>query len=161
MRALPRLQWDSRVLRLRLTRGPKVPCLPRLALWQPQYQYTRAMAISKTASIPSEFQPRVSKGHDQDQVRNEAAGLVSVEVKGTRRWHLTQDGQGLERVFRFKTFKATWVSILLLSLVSSYKPYRQAGKFGSLVWEYVLHQQNECILSENHEQITPDRSRWH
>ncbi|TKX26488.1 pterin-4-alpha-carbinolamine dehydratase [Elsinoe australis] len=66
------------------------------------------MAISNTASIPSEFQPRVSKGHDQDQVRNEAAGLVSIEVKGTRRWHLTQDGQGLERVFRFKTFKATW-----------------------------------------------------
>ncbi|KAF4550811.1 Pterin-4-alpha-carbinolamine dehydratase-like protein [Elsinoe fawcettii] len=59
-------------------------------------------------SPATESRPSVSAGYDEDHIRREAAELVSHKVKGSRRWHLTSDSKGLERVFRFKTFKTTW-----------------------------------------------------
>ncbi|PNS17203.1 hypothetical protein CAC42_7257 [Sphaceloma murrayae] len=65
-------------------------------------------STSNKSDLPSDFQPRVSEGHDPDSVRRDSATLVSGEVRGAKQWRLTSDGKGLERVFRFKTFKATW-----------------------------------------------------
>lgn len=47
-----------------------------------------------------------SAGEDEEQLSRNAAALTT-ESGG--RWKVTDDKRGLERTFRFKTFKATWV----------------------------------------------------
>ncbi|KAF2771218.1 transcriptional coactivator/pterin dehydratase [Teratosphaeria nubilosa] len=46
----------------------------------------------------------ISEGHDESQVLSQATELVSPNG----RWRLTNFGAGLERDFKFKTFKSTW-----------------------------------------------------
>ena len=53
---------------------------------------------------------RPSKGEDGDALTEQATSLVD---KG--RWKLCNDGKGLERQFKFKTFKATWVTLSYLA----------------------------------------------
>ncbi len=47
---------------------------------------------------------KASSGEDVDSLARETTRLVA-----EGRWQLCNDGKGLEREFRFKTFKATWV----------------------------------------------------
>jgi 4a-hydroxytetrahydrobiopterin dehydratase len=47
-----------------------------------------------------------SAGEDEEQLSRDATALVT---EGQGRWKVTDDNRGLERTFRFKTFKATWV----------------------------------------------------
>ena len=47
-----------------------------------------------------------SKDEDAAALAQEATALVD-----DGRWQLCNNGKGLERQFKFKTFKATWVSI--------------------------------------------------
>jgi hypothetical protein len=48
-----------------------------------------------------------SAGEDEEQLGRKAIALTTT---GGGRWKVTDDKRGLERTFRFKTFKATWVS---------------------------------------------------
>jgi len=50
-----------------------------------------------------------SKGEDAERLAQQAAVLVQ------GRWSLCNGGKALERDFKFKTFKATWVGISLIS----------------------------------------------
>ncbi|KAF2224655.1 transcriptional coactivator/pterin dehydratase [Elsinoe ampelina] len=61
-----------------------------------------------SASTPLDTGISISAGYDEDEVKQAAADLTSSESREARRWHVTSDGKGLERVIRFKTFKATW-----------------------------------------------------
>ncbi|KAK5125833.1 hypothetical protein LTR85_012109 [Meristemomyces frigidus] len=45
----------------------------------------------------------ISKGSDEQDIVRAATELVD-----NGKWHLTEGGVGLERPFKFKTFKATW-----------------------------------------------------
>lgn len=40
---------------------------------------------------------------------DEASLSQQVERLASNRWSVTQDGQGIERSFKFKTFAKTWV----------------------------------------------------
>jgi 4a-hydroxytetrahydrobiopterin dehydratase len=63
----------------------------------------RAMSSSQQQSTVR-FQ--FSAGEDEEQLSRDATALVT---EGQGRWKVTDDNRGLERTFRFKTFKATWV----------------------------------------------------
>lgn len=60
-----------------------------------QFSSTVAAMVSK---------PKFSDGSDEAVLTKELDDLIS------RRWSLTDDGQGIERSFKFKTFAKTWVS---------------------------------------------------
>lgn len=45
-----------------------------------------------------------SKGEDVDSLVSQTTALVD-----SGRWKLCDNGKGLERKFKFRTFKATWV----------------------------------------------------
>jgi 4a-hydroxytetrahydrobiopterin dehydratase len=57
---------------------------------------------SKTMVLASEISP--SPGSDLQTLVTQTTALVD-----SGRWTLTNNGKALERQFRFKTFKATWV----------------------------------------------------
>ncbi|KAG9715978.1 hypothetical protein KCU75_g23617, partial [Aureobasidium melanogenum] len=46
-----------------------------------------------------------SAGEDEEQLGRNAIALTTA---GGGRWKVTDDKRGLQRTFRFKTFKATW-----------------------------------------------------
>ncbi|CAN8102319.1 unnamed protein product [Discula destructiva] len=54
--------------------------------------------------------PKFSDGSDEDLLTKQ---LDSLKAK---RWSLTQDGQGIERSFKFKTFAKTWDFMTAVSL---------------------------------------------
>ncbi|KAK5677243.1 hypothetical protein LTS10_010432 [Elasticomyces elasticus] len=59
-----------------------------------------------TALQPTRLKPAdliVSTNSDKDEVSREAIDLVDVG-----RWHLCDNHRGIERDFKFKSFKATW-----------------------------------------------------
>lgn len=49
--------------------------------------------------------PKFSEGSDEALLTKDLDSL-----RANNRWTLTQDGQGIERSFKFKTFAKTWVS---------------------------------------------------
>ena len=60
-------------------------------------------------STPSRMAtPSFSQGADKKKLQEDVDKLTSTE----RPWQLISSGQGLERSFRFKTFKAAWVRYL-------------------------------------------------
>ena len=66
------------------------------------------------ASTTTNTQFSISANSDEDKVIAQARTLID-----THKWTLCNDGKGLERAFKFKTFNATWVCIsdpLLLPL---------------------------------------------
>lgn len=63
----------------------------------------RAMSSSESRSA-ARFQ--YSAGENEEQLGRQATALTT---EGGGRWTATNDNRGLERTFRFKTFKATWV----------------------------------------------------
>ena len=64
----------------------------------------RAMSSSSQSSSAVRFE--YSAGEDEEQLGRNATALTT---RGGGRWKVTNDNRGLERTFRFKTFKATWV----------------------------------------------------
>jgi hypothetical protein len=50
-----------------------------------------------------------SRGENTEELTSQATALVD-----SGRWKLWDNGKGLERQFRFKTFKATWVCLFTL-----------------------------------------------
>ncbi|KAI5201596.1 transcriptional coactivator/pterin dehydratase [Aureobasidium subglaciale] len=62
----------------------------------------RAMSSSQEQSS---VQFQYSAGENEEQLGRDATALTT---QGGRRWKITSDNRGLERTFRFKTFKATW-----------------------------------------------------
>lgn len=52
--------------------------------------------------------PTLSEGYDPEQASRDLGSLL--KINGGR-WTLTDDGKGIERTFKFKTFKKTWVSV--------------------------------------------------
>ena len=61
---------------------------------------------SRPYSSQVRSQLAVSLGQDEDEIVSRLDSLLN-DVNG--RWSLTNDGKGLERTFRFKTFNSTWV----------------------------------------------------
>ncbi|KAI5257114.1 transcriptional coactivator/pterin dehydratase [Aureobasidium subglaciale] len=62
----------------------------------------RAMSSSQEQSS---VQFQYSAGENEEQLGRDATALTT---QGGGRWKVTSDSRGLERTFRFKTFKATW-----------------------------------------------------
>ena len=70
----------------------------------------RKMASSTCSlSSPSE-KPVFSSNTDQEQATEDLKSLLRSEG-GVGRWNLIDSGKGVERSFKFKTFKKTWVRI--------------------------------------------------
>ena len=67
--------------------------------------FKRTMATNNGAGRRTTFS--ISKGEDTEKVTADANDLV-----GNGRWTVTDEGRGIERVFKFKTFKATWVCVM-------------------------------------------------
>lgn len=55
---------------------------------------------------PSSVRFQFSADEDEEQLGRNANALT---IEGGGKWKVTDDNRGLERTFRFKTFKATWV----------------------------------------------------
>lgn len=49
------------------------------------------------------FKAKFAEGSDEALLSQQVESLAS------NRWSVTQDGQGIERSFKFKTFAKTWV----------------------------------------------------
>ncbi|KAH0350242.1 hypothetical protein KCU81_g2653, partial [Aureobasidium melanogenum] len=54
---------------------------------------------------PSSVRFQFSADEDEEQLGRNANALT---IEGGGKWKVTDDNRGLERTFRFKTFKATW-----------------------------------------------------
>lgn len=65
---------------------------------------SRTMSSSSTAPTPS-----FSSNYDPEQGARDLAPLLAGEGG---KWALIESGKGVERNFKFKTFKKTWVSYL-------------------------------------------------
>lgn len=63
--------------------------------------FTRPLSMTTSAMAP---QAKFADGSDEATVGKELNSLIS------GKWTLTEDGQGIERSFKFKTFAKTWVS---------------------------------------------------
>lgn len=50
-----------------------------------------------------EFKAKFAEGSDEALLSQEVESLSS------NRWVVTEDGQGIQRTFKFKTFAKTWV----------------------------------------------------
>ncbi|KEQ71790.1 transcriptional coactivator/pterin dehydratase [Aureobasidium namibiae CBS 147.97] len=61
--------------------------------------------MSSSSQRQSTVRFQFSAGEDEEQLGRDAASLTT---GGQGRWRVTDDNRGLERTFRFKTFKATW-----------------------------------------------------
>lgn len=81
-----------------LPRGATAP-----ALWRSLQSVNSTRRISSSVAAMAS-KPRFSDGSDEVVLTKELDNLIS------RRWALTDDGQGIERSFKFKTFAKTWVS---------------------------------------------------
>jgi len=82
----------------------------RLSVLRPVSSPIKFQSMSSSSSAAKSPPPQIScsAGEDFAQVTRETTPLITSETGG--RWQLTDDGKGLERGFRFKTFRATWVS---------------------------------------------------
>ena len=65
----------------------------------------------------------LSQSEDNDAVTRQATALVD-----GGRWRLCNDGKGLEREFKFKTFKATWVCLVTTIHGLSYGQHLSGGR---------------------------------
>lgn len=73
---------------------------------------SRSFAVSRKAMVQaSEISP--SQGESIDTLVSQTTALVD-----SGRWKLCNNGKGLERQFKFRTFKATWVSHCVPSVLS-------------------------------------------
>lgn len=54
-------------------------------------------------------EPNLAEGSDESSMGKDLSKLLLSLGQGGS-WVLTADGMGLERTFRFKTFKKAWVS---------------------------------------------------
>ncbi|WPH02004.1 putative pterin 4 alpha carbinolamine dehydratase [Acrodontium crateriforme] len=72
---------------------------PRIArqLIKPCYTPTQTRKMSSLKDL------KISQGHDGQAVTEAATALVE-----SGKWQVCKQGKGLERTFKFKTFKATW-----------------------------------------------------
>lgn len=71
--------------------------------------------VSSQDIIPSGSEDASALAHDATQLVDNG------------RWQLCDHGRGLERQFRFKTFKATWVSLFPFSLLLATADSRDEG----------------------------------
>ena len=62
--------------------------------------------------------PKLSQGSDEAKVNRELSTLLQAQHP----WELCANGQGVERAFQFKTFKAAWVSECRTVRYSSWSP---------------------------------------
>ena len=71
---------------------------------------TRSFTVSRKIMVQaSEISP--SQGESIDTLVSQTTALVD-----SGRWKLCNDGKGLERQFKFRTFKATWVFNRILQI---------------------------------------------
>lgn len=83
----------------------KVQYRSLLATKPPTAILSRSFCASKRSMVDAkDISP--SKGENASDLAAQATSLVD-----SGRWNLWNNGKGLERQFKFKTFKATWVSI--------------------------------------------------
>ena len=77
----------------------------------PQHRRTGRTRTMSTTTTPAQT-PVFSSNYDPEQGARDLAPLLA---GGGGRWALIESGKGVERRFRFKTFKKTWVSFEFLS----------------------------------------------
>lgn len=87
--------------------------IPRLTA---KYRPLQAVQARTMTSPPQKqqhppTQPRFSQGSDAAASEKTLSALLASDGSGGR-WTLTADGEGVERMFRFKTFAKTWVCLL-------------------------------------------------
>lgn len=63
-------------------------------------------------------QPRFSQGSDVVVSGKALSALLASDGVGGR-WTLTADGEGVERMFRFKTFAKTWVCLFFAPILGA------------------------------------------
>jgi 4a-hydroxytetrahydrobiopterin dehydratase len=77
--------------------------------------FTRHVPLSMAARAQqSSIQPAYSLDSDTEIISNALATLLR---SGGGRWSLTPTGNGLQRTFKFKSFKKTWVRHLVMALI--------------------------------------------
>ena len=94
-------------IRTILTRTIHPPSKPASQLLTSTLQHraiSRKMSSSTTTATTT---PAFSSNYDPEQGARDLAPLLP---GGGGRWALIESGRGVERRFRFKTFKKTWVS---------------------------------------------------
>jgi pterin-4a-carbinolamine dehydratase len=65
-------------------------------------------------SAQSHAQPTFSSNYSAEQGTKDLEPLL--KTNGGK-WTLIESGKGVERTFKFKTFKKTWVRVFLLSVL--------------------------------------------
>jgi len=86
----------------------------------PSHFHVRALSSSALPKMASSVaSPRFSAGSDLDTAGKTLALLLT---SGGGRWMLTENGEGLERTFKFKTFAKTWVCLVLSFDLSIFLP---------------------------------------
>jgi len=78
-------------------------------------KYRKFHGTASTMVSASDISP--SRGENTEELTTQTTALVD---RG--RWGLWENGKGLERQFRFKTFKATWVCTNCMMLIHSSTP---------------------------------------
>jgi hypothetical protein len=68
-----------------------------------------------------------SRGENTEELTSQTTALVD-----SGRWKLWDNGKGLERQFRFKTFKATWVCLLTFICLSTHPSCHNTRPFGRI-----------------------------
>ncbi|KAI9731086.1 MAG: hypothetical protein M1818_007943 [Claussenomyces sp. TS43310] len=77
------------------------------------------------ATTTSSEQPEFSSGEDAETLSTSLASLA--EAEGGR-WRLMTNGKGVERTFKFKTFKKTWVYNTTFIRWTTHSPPGLSGK---------------------------------
>ena len=86
----------------------------------PSHFHVRALSSSALPKMASSVaSPHFSAGSDSDTAGKTLALLLT---SGGGRWMLTENGEGLERTFKFKTFAKTWVCLVLSFDLSIFLP---------------------------------------
>ena len=137
---------QNQILRTR----PKIPKIPAFR--------TRAMASSSSCQIPQvpSSQPVFSSNYDPKQGAKDLEPLLKLDEGGNDgKWTLIASGKGLERSFKFKTFKKTWVSdfpyIDSLIVLRRNKANRTQQEFMNLIAP-------ECGVQKHHPEWSNVRS---
>jgi hypothetical protein len=81
------------------------PSIRRSIINPSKYQHSPTPTHTMSSTSPT---PNLSPGYDPEEASQDLAVLLK---SSGGRWTLTADGKGIERTFKFKTFKKTWVSV--------------------------------------------------
>ena|SRR6266536_6317053 len=93
----------------------------------------RTLHITRSITSQNQPQPQFSSNYSPEQGIKDVSALL----RGSGgKWELTGSGKGVERGFKFKTFKKTWVSFFL-SIIKASRGVSDQAKWWMLLRERV------------------------